>query len=234
MTEEVKDIFTAYLERIAQNQRALCYTGWNLCLQRPLRWRRFTCRWKMEHCVPSRATVYNTFDFIGGGGLPEQAPVRQIRRFMRGRTATANMTIWFVMDCQKVIEFCDPHPQRAEIGWGVAPVQVLNHSLLLYGTARKPTAKTAKMTFGQEIKSNTLTCASPGDLIGEERIPNCLSPSTRAVSPRCWCVWLTSACALHQQQRHWFVDYNFNQVQKQRRGSFFLMNPSEVWRSCWS
>lgn len=86
----------------------------------------------------SRATVYNTLDLLEECDLVVKHQFgKNIAQYERAYGFKQHDHL-ICMDCHKVIEFCDPRIQRIQNTVGnLLEFNVLDHSLMLYGTCTK-------------------------------------------------------------------------------------------------
>lgn len=147
MTAEVKDIFTSYLEkkelrktneRYAILEEIYAYTG-HFDVEG------LYVKMKEQDIQVSRATVYNTLDLLVECGLVSKHQFGQNQAQYEKAFGSRQHDHLICTDCQKVIEFCDPRIQNIQKSVEeLLQFNILNHSLLLYATCKKPNCENKK------------------------------------------------------------------------------------------
>ena len=145
--DQVKDIFTAYLEnknlrktpeRYAVLEEIYLYNG------------HFDVEELFENIKSkghgmSRATVYNTLDLLVDCDLVTKHQFgKNIAQYEKAYGSKQHDHL-ICTDCHKVIEFCDPRIQRIQNTVGnLLSFDVLHHSLILYGACNKENCENKK------------------------------------------------------------------------------------------
>lgn len=140
MTQEVKNIFTSYLEkkelrktneRYAILEEIYAYPG-HFDVEGLFE------KMKDQDIRVSRATVYNTLDLLVECGLVSKHQFGQAQAQYEKAFGNRQHDHLICTDCQKVIEFCDPRIHNIQKSVEeLLQFKILNHSLLLYATCNR-------------------------------------------------------------------------------------------------
>jgi Fur family ferric uptake transcriptional regulator len=140
MTEEVKGIFTSYLEkkelrktneRYAILEEIYAHTG-HFDVEG------LYVKMQDQDIRVSRATVYNTLDLLVECGLVSKHQFGQNQAQYEKAFGSRQHDHLICTDCQKVVEFCDPRIHNIQKSVEeLLQFHILNHSLLLYATCKK-------------------------------------------------------------------------------------------------
>lgn len=147
MTQEVKEIFTSYLEKkeLRRTNERYAILDEIYAFKGHFDVEALYVQMKNQDIQVSRATVYNTLDLLVECGLVSKHQFGQNQALYEKSYGSRQHDHLICTDCQKVIEFCDPRIQNVQKSVeDLLEFKVLNHSLLLYGTCQKSNCENRK------------------------------------------------------------------------------------------
>lgn len=134
--EEVKQIFSGYLERNNLRRTPERYTILEEIYQRSDHFEAETLYFdiKNKRYNISRATVYNTLELLVSCDLVKKHQFgKNLAQYEKSYGYKQHDHL-ICMDCERVVEFCDPRIQQIKTTMGdLLEFKVQHHSLLLYG-----------------------------------------------------------------------------------------------------
>lgn len=140
MQSEVKEIFTAYLEKkeLRKTNERYSILEEIYAFKGHFDVEALYSQMKNQHMQVSRATVYNTLDILVECGLVSKHQFGQNQAQYEKSFGSRQHDHLICTDCQKVIEFCDPRIHNIQKSVeDLLEFNILNHSLLLYGACKK-------------------------------------------------------------------------------------------------
>lgn len=147
MAPEVKDIFTAYLEKkeLRRTNERYSILEEIYSLKEHFDVESLYLKLLQQGVQVSRATVYNTLDLLVECGLVSKHQFGQNQALYEKAHGSRQHDHLICTDCQKVVEFCDPRIHNIQKSVEeLLQFKVLNHSLLLYGTCQKANCENRK------------------------------------------------------------------------------------------
>ncbi len=134
--EEVKNIFSAYLERKGQRKTVERYTILEEIYKRDDHFEAeaLYAYFKKKNFNISRATVYNTLDLLVSCDLVKKHQFgKNLAQYEKSYGYKQHDHI-ICIDCKKVVEFCDPRIQQIQSMMGeLLNFKITHHSLYMYG-----------------------------------------------------------------------------------------------------
>lgn len=140
MQSEVKEIFTAYLEKkeLRKTNERYFILEEIYAFKGHFDVEALYSQMKNHDMQVSRATVYNTLDILVECGLVSKHQFGQNQAQYEKSFGSRQHDHLICTDCQKVIEFCDPRIHNIQKSVeDLLEFNILNHSLLLYGACKK-------------------------------------------------------------------------------------------------
>ncbi len=140
MQSEVKEIFTAYLEKkeLRKTNERYSILEEIYAFKGHFDVEALYSQMKNQDMQVSRATVYNTLDILVECGLVSKHQFGQNQAQYEKSFGSRQHDHLICTDCQQVIEFCDPRIHNIQKSVeDLLEFSILNHSLLLYGACKK-------------------------------------------------------------------------------------------------
>lgn len=153
---EVREIFTAYLERKKQRKTPERYAILDEIYSKKSHFDvdALYIQMKNRNYHVSRATVYNTLDLLMDCGLVTKHQFGQNMAQYEQAYGFIQHDHLICVKCHKVLEFCDPRIQQIQSTMGeLLKFNVTHHSLNFYGTPLVENGKCSSCK--KEIKEKT-------------------------------------------------------------------------------
>jgi Fur family ferric uptake transcriptional regulator len=134
--EEVKEIFTAYLEKNKQRKTPERYAILDEIYSQKIHFDvdDLYIKMKLRNYHVSRATIYNTLDLLVDSGLVKKHQFGKNTSHFEQSFGFKQHDHLICLKCNKVLEFCDPRLQQINSTMGnLLKFNVSHHSLHLYG-----------------------------------------------------------------------------------------------------
>jgi Fur family ferric uptake transcriptional regulator len=148
MLSDVRDIFTNYLEKkeLRRTNERYAILEEIYAFKGHFDVEALYMQMKNQEIRVSRATVYNTLDILVECGLVSKHQFGQNQAQYEKSFGSRQHDHLICTDCHKVIEFCDPRIHNIQKSVeDLLQFNVLNHSLLLYATCKKPNCENRKL-----------------------------------------------------------------------------------------